>query len=333
MLDNTYKNHVYVVFDTSGSMYNIIDKSVEVFNTYIDILRIKSLKYEQETRISFYKFDSRVDCLISDVDVARPVKLDKVSASGPTSLFDAINLAIQDSKLVSQKYGDHSFIIYVITDGEENTSKTTFKDLKDSIKELPNNYTIAALVPNRQSIGDMKLLGLSEGNIIEWKTTLTGVEEVGRIMQDTTDNFMQGRKSGVRSSKTIFSDLSQVNKDNVTQVLKEENKRNYTIIANLDVQAVEIRPLVTDNVNINYTKGCAFYELVKNEHIQASKEIMIQNKKTGKVYSGSNARALLGLPNSEVKFKVGDFGEWIIFVQSTSVNRKIIPKQRVIVKL
>jgi hypothetical protein len=75
----------------------------------------------------------------------------------------------------------------------------------------------------------------------------------------------------------------------------------------------------------------AFYELVKNEHVQPQKQIVIQNRKTGKVYSGDNARKLLNLPNQEVKITVGDFGEWNVYIQSTSVNRKVIPKQRVLV--
>ena len=80
-----------------------------------------------------------------------------------------------------------------------------------------------------------------------------------------------------------------------------------------------------------YHKGMAFYELVKNEHVQPQKLIVIQNRKTGKVYSGDNARKLLNLPNQEVKITVGDFGEWNVYIQSTSVNRKVIPKQRVLV--
>jgi len=59
---------------------------------------------------------------------------------------------------------------------------------------------------------------------------------------------------------------------------------------------------------------------------------MIQNKKNGKVYSGANARQLLGLPsNAEVKLNVGDYGEWLVYIQSSSHNRNVIPKQRILV--
>ena len=52
---------------------------------------------------------------------------------------------------------------------------------------------------------------------------------------------------------------------------------------------------------------------------------------TGKIYSGNQARGLLNLPDEEVKIVPGDFGEWNVYVQSTSVNRNVIPKQRVLV--
>lgn len=112
-------------------------------------------------------------------------------------------------------------------------------------------------------------------------------------------------------------------------MLKEVKK--YDVVINEGVKAIQIRDLVESKLKTAYAKGGSFYELVKNEHISASKEIAIQNKKTGKIYSGDNARKLLNLPDEEVKIVPGDFGEWIVYVQSTSVNRNVIPKQRILV--
>ena len=331
-MKNTFKNHVYVVFDTSGSMDGIIDKAVEVFNNQIDYLREASLQFEQETRVSFYEFNSRVNCLISDVDVARPVKLDKVRATGSTSLIDAATLAIEDAKNQPQKYSDHSFLFYIITDGGENTSsRTNIQNFGPLLRNLPDNFTVTALVPDNNGVMSMKNFGVPAGNIDKWEATKRGVEEVGQKMQATMNNFFQGREKGVKSYKTMFSDLKEVNKDNVNTVLSEIPKKQTVVVINEEVKAVEIRPLVESKTNVVYTKGCAFYELIKTEHIQSQKEIIVQNKKNGKFYGGKNARSLLNLPDQEVKMVPTDFGEWIVYVQSTSVNRKVIPKQRVLV--
>jgi uncharacterized protein YegL len=330
-MKNTYKNHVFVCLDVSSSMAPIIKTASDIFNLQIDNLRQSSIEQEQETRISFYTFASDVKCVISDVDVARPVKLEEITAYGNTALRDAFCLAINDAKELPQKYGDHSFIIYLITDGEENHSKTKPIELINQLKTLPDNFTVAAFVPNQAGVMALKNLGIPEGNIEIWNATKEGVVEVGNKFKQTMDNFFTARKSGVKSTRSIFSNLSEVTSKNVSKVLDIVKDGSYDVIINEDVKAVQIKPLVEKKLGTKYVLGNSFYELVKNEHVQPQKEIAVQNKKNGKVYTGDNARTLLNLPNSEVKITPEDHGEWIVFIQSTSVNRNVIPKQRVLV--
>lgn len=329
-MKNTFKNHIFVCLDRSGSMSYIIDSAVKVFNKQIDKLRSMSLQFDQETRISFYTFSGQADCVISDVDVARPVKLETITATGQTALMDAFSLALDDAKLVSEKYGDHAFVFYLITDGEENASRISVKEFSQKINKIPGNYTVAAFVPNISGQMHMERLGLPKGNIEKWDTTEQGLEEVGQKFEATMSNFYQSRTKGVRSSQTIFSDLKDVTSKTVTKVLDE--LKDYDIIINETTQAIDIKPLAEKKTGRSYTRGDGYYELVKNEHVQSNKEVAIQNKKTGKVYVGANARKLLNLPNQEVKIVPGDYGEWIVYIQSNAVNRKIIPKQRVLVK-
>lgn len=333
-MKNVLKNHVAVVLDLSSSMSGLTDSMVKVFNKQIQYLRDSSLRFEQETRVSVYTFSyyNQINCLISDVDVARPMTIDTLRANGNTALLDATALAIEDLQILPQKYGDHAFIVYALTDGEENASKkynsASFQRLLSS---LPENFTICGFVPNMNGIKELKQYGFAAGNIEKWDTTERGMEEVGEKFAKTMDNYFTARSTGTRTSSTMFSDLSQVTASNVSQVLDEIKKKDYEVVINEDVKAVEIKPLVESKTNINYVKGCSFYELVKNETVQVSKKIAIQNKKNGKIYSGDHARQLLSLPNYEVKLTATYNPEWNIYVQSTSVNRKVIPKQRVLV--
>jgi hypothetical protein len=76
---------------------------------------------------------------------------------------------------------------------------------------------------------------------------------------------------------------------------------------------------------IAFTKGCAFYQLSKTETVQDYKQIAVRDKMGGAVYSGIAARDLLGLPHhGECKLAPGQHGQYEIFVQSTSVNRKLV---------
>lgn len=330
-LKQDLKNHVAIVLDTSGSMHYIADSMVKVFNKQIEFLRKSSLLLEQETRVSVYEFNYDVKCLISDVDVARPMEINKLRCSGSTSLLDATGLAIEDMKMLPQKYGNHAFVIYVLTDGYENSSVNYDpKDFKKLINNLPENFTIASFVPDNNGVTMMRGYGLHPGNIEKWNATDQGIEEVGRKFEQSMTNYYTARSQGAVSSSTMFADLSNVKASDVKKTLQEVKK--FNIVINEGVSAVHIKPLVESKLGITYYKGCAFYELVKNETVQASKNVAIQSKKDGKVYSGRDARDLLGLPHTgNVKLCPTNNKDWIIYIQSTSVNRNVIPKQRVLV--
>lgn len=91
----------------------------------------------------------------------------------------------------------------------------------------------------------------------------------------------------------------------------------------------DIKGFVTKN-GIEFKKGRGFYELTKAETVQQYKEIIMQDKETGEMFVGSQVREKLGLqPQTESggvneKLYAKDAKEFRIFVQSTSVNRKLI---------
>jgi hypothetical protein len=95
-----------------------------------------------------------------------------------------------------------------------------------------------------------------------------------------------------------------------------------------------IRDFVEDHFG-SYNIGKAFYELSKSETVQQSKQIAVLDSTTDRVYLGSNARSLIGLPiygECKVKPATGDNAKYKIFVQSTSVNRKLMPNTLLLYK-
>ena len=72
-------------------------------------------------------------------------------------------------------------------------------------------------------------------------------------------------------------------------------------------------------------KGGAFYQLVKTEpKVQDYKRIAIRSKTDGKVYAGDAARQMLALPTvGTVRLAPDELGDFEVFIQSTSVNRKV----------
>ena len=93
----------------------------------------------------------------------------------------------------------------------------------------------------------------------------------------------------------------------------------------LDVDhEVAIKQFVEVN-GLAFKKGRGFYEFTKTETIQGGKEIILMTRETGDFYSGDQAREMLGLPVGETaRIKPTDLDKYMVFVQSTSVNRKLM---------
>lgn len=201
------------------------------------------------------------------------------------------------------------------------------------IETQADNWTLAVLVPDQMGKREAVQYGFPKDNIAIWDATSTqGLEEAGQVIQEATEKFMVGRTKGIRGSRAVFSTGGDaVNKDTIKAAgLTPVESSKYQLI---DVtRDVAIRDWVVERGH-TYRTGGAFYQLSKSEKVQPKKQISVLEKKTDRVYTGPEARALLGLPDVEVRIKPDHNDEFTIFVQSTSVNRKLVPNTRLLLML
>lgn len=82
---------------------------------------------------------------------------------------------------------------------------------------------------------------------------------------------------------------------------------------------------------LHYTVGMAHYQLTKTETIQPGKTLAVVRKGTEEVFIGPQVRDLVGL-RTDVSVRVKpDFNpDYDIYVQSTSVNRKLLPGTKIL---
>lgn len=330
MLQN-YINHIVFVIDQSGSMGIHADQVVKVFDNQIAHLAQRSKELDQETRVSVYLFSDRVSCLIYDKDCLRlPSLSGYYRAGGNTALIDGTMKAIEDLEKTATLYGDHAFLVYCLTDGEENRSSTPASALSAKIKSLPENWTAAVFVPNQNGVFEAKRFGFPAENISVWNTaSVTAVEDTGKVMRQSTEAFMQARSTGLRGTKSLFNlDTSKINSNTVRASLTELDSSQYELL-NVHKAAV-IKPFI-EGWKIPFRLGAAYYQLSKPEKVQGHKQICVQNKLNGKVYGGSNARRMLGLPDYEVKVDPVSHPDFDLFVQSTSINRNLVAGTKLLV--
>jgi hypothetical protein len=351
-------NHIALVLDASYSMLYRKQAVIEAGDRIIKDFAKLSQDMNQETRVTIYAFDDVVECLVADTDVLRlPSLAGHYEPRGNTALIDASLVAINELKTYPQKHGDHAFLMFVLTDGEENRSRNSRDTLSHTIQTLPSNWTVAAMVPSAMGKIHARNYGFPPGNIEVWDaTTDKGVEEGSQRITQVVNTYMESRSTGTRSTTNLF-DISgtKVNAQAILDAgLKPLDDDEYDLVQ-VGVWPGQVKPADWDDKkrrkpwkshggridefiqNVNggrYIIGQGYYQLVegKRERIQASKKIAVVNKKTDKVYVGSGARKLLDLPDDrEAPVKPTASDEYLVYVQSKSPNRLLVPGTRLLI--
>jgi hypothetical protein len=147
----------------------------------------------------------------------------------------------------------------------------------------------------------------------------------GESVSDEEDSYEYGYESHRKhKSKSSGTEAGAIKEMAELEPVRPGRFQVMSVEENCD-----IRKFVTDN-GIEFHKGRGFYELTKAETVQQYKEIIMQDRETGEMFIGTQVREKLDLqPQTEKggvneKLYAKDAKEFRIFVQSTSVNRKLI---------
>lgn len=327
-------NHIVLVLDASASMDYVSKDLIKVADNQIAYLATRSKELDQETRITVYTFEggwngrNNIDCLVYDKDVLRmPSIAGLYKLGGNTPLIDATLVALKELAETPERHGEHSFLVYVLTDGQENASSHRPGDLASAISSLPDNWTIATFVPDQIGVSEAKRFGFAKDNIAVWDTSDSrGVQEVGRRIRETTENFMQARSSGARSVKNLFT-MSDPTLQQIDAHMTPLHHGQFRLFPVMEKRRIdEFVELMTGRA---YKMGEAYYQHSKPEIIQPQKDIAILGKSG--LYVGPDARKLLNLPDAHVKVKPNHNPDYEIFVQSTSNNRNLMPNTKLLI--
>ena len=336
------KNYIGISRDHSASMTPLRLPAAKDYNNFISDVKNAAINHGVDTIVSVIKCgvgdcaENIRDVINSSVAAVKPlpetVRGYEASGSG-TPLFDSVLMLIEDlEKVPDANSQDVSFLVMAFTDGEDNRSYRK-RELFEKIRrlQLTDRWTFVFRVPNGYK-SNLVSLGLPEGNILEWDQTAKGVEIATKHTSQAIEAYYTGVKSGVRSTDKFFTNLDK-------KEVRAAIKTSMTDISN-EVTIWNVKPSENDmqirafieNKGINYQKGKAFYQLTKPEKaVQDYKVIVIKDKKAGKTYAGAVARDLLGLPHvGTAKVSPGDHQGFDVYIQSTSVNRKLPEGSRVL---
>jgi hypothetical protein len=326
------KNYFGFIRDHSISMTNIRAAALKDFNANIEAVREESEKHNQDTIVFTMSAcegrpaTNNFDVKNSSVSKLKP--LTSYSTNGTaTPLFDAVKDMINELKKVPDASDPEvAFLVFVTTDGEDNASYTTDKMLGKMIKDLTasDKWTFVFRVPRGHQSYLVNRLGVSPGNVCEWDQTAKGVEEATIATKSAFSSYMQTRSLGKTSTSTFYTDLSSISKKDLNVNLKDISSEVHMYTVPSVDDGVQIRSFLEDKHG-EYKKGCGFYELVKREKaVQDTKKLVIRDKSSRHVYGGAAARQMLGFPvYGSISVAPGDHSNYELFIQSTSVNRKL----------
>jgi hypothetical protein len=336
---NPMKHYVGIIRDHSLSMNHLTHAAMKDYNQTIQALKDGQKSTNIETIVYTLKCGTernhpRNDFETMNSNVERIPELTSYRAvGGYTPLFTAVNEMIEKLKLVpdANKPGV-AFTLSVTTDGENNAGFMTGHALGEIIRKLQgtDRWTFSFRVP-RGYATKLANLGIPSSNIMEWDQTERGVELASVQTQAAFASHYKSLSRGHTSSKTFYADTSHLTKQDVSSNLVDLS--GEVDIWTNNGSETQIRDFVEDKTRQPFRKGKAFYELKKRERtVQDYKVIVIRDRQSRRIYGGQQARKLLNIPTSgNISLAPGNHKGFDIFVQSTSVNRKISNGDKVLI--
>lgn len=205
---NPKLSHIVFVLDESSSMSSCYDQTIAGYNEYLKAQKEDAEKTGIKTLVSLYKFNgSDVRAIFDRQDVAEVPQLDKTNyrPSGGTNLHDAMGgVMMKINALLAEKKKEdrESVIITVLTDGEENQSRTfRSTDVKAMVEKAEGkNWGFMFLGANIDAFHAGATLGFNHNNTMQFNTA--NAAETMRSASSMTARMKGAYASGLDTSST-----------------------------------------------------------------------------------------------------------------------------------
>lgn len=268
---------------------------------------------------------AKLSVTVSNPHVLKPVTTWKASSGTP--LWSAmVKLIKLHNSLPDTNNPNVSSLILVTTDGEANYEPGVYSELKELIAmaNRTGRWSFVFRLPEgaRQNVKQTILdLGIPEGNIQSWETTAAGMAASTAKTTQAMANFFTARSAGASSTSAFYTDASKVN----VAALDDVTKKVSLYVVPQEDNGIELRPFILRH-RMEYLKGSAFYQLTKTEsRVSYTKQVLVRDQATGKIFAGKEARKMIGLPSDRnARLHPGDHKNFDLFIQSESVNRKLV---------
>lgn len=203
------KTRIALVLDSSGSMQTIRKEALDMFNQ--QVRAIKKGAAEVDTKVSLAVFESGVRTMFFNEDVKKlkELALESYNPEGGTAMYDAVGGAIDALSFLPEASDENtSFLVVIVSDGEENQSKKYNQyDIQKRILALQatGRWTFSYLGANQDLSKITENLGILRGNTFAFVASAAGVGLASSSNVAATTNYMNTRSMGVKSVSNFYS--------------------------------------------------------------------------------------------------------------------------------
>lgn len=220
-------------------------------------------------------------------------------------------------------------LVSIFSDGEENASGYAATMAIPALLQTLNargKLTVTFAGP-ATAARYLAGAGIPAGNFKAWDGSEAAMPEVQRETVTALQTYTTSRSNGITRSATLYADASKLTTGGVRGYTKQVTPvETKTVSKHMDGRAIAdfFKP---------FKPGAHYYQLVKAEYIQEDKDLVIHIKDANEYRQGSRtARILLGLPETgKIRVAPGPHSDkFDIYVQSASVNRKLVEGQKLL---
>lgn len=204
---------VALVIDKSGSMEHVQKAALSGLNEQIGALRGSEAG---DTFVTLIQFDNQAKVFFNQKNAKELKNLEPADYRplGGTAMYDAVGTAIDRLLEENNEVENVAYLVIVISDGEENSSRrVTQWDLASRIKELQatGRWTFTYMLSN-VDLSVAKNLGVWSGNIASWNSnTAIGTTTAYATVSNSTVGYLRTRGlTGNTTSNAFYNTTDNV---------------------------------------------------------------------------------------------------------------------------
>jgi uncharacterized protein YegL len=187
---------IVALLDKSGSMERLRNDTIGGFNHFLK----EQKDVPGEAFLTTVLFNDKYKLLHDRVNIrdVKPVGKRDYSTAGNTALLDALGKTIDDIGVklrdTDESERPDKVIFFIITDGEENSSRKYSKEKVKAMVELQRNtysWEFLFLGANVDSFAEASSIGVSTDNAFDYADDSEGVFSVHDAMSKAVSNLRQ----------------------------------------------------------------------------------------------------------------------------------------------